>query len=147
MALSYLHIMKSGRALTTTWTPLQQCTKDRCKNCTDVIIKEWSQSVLISDLQLLPLFCFSTKLDSISSTQTRLFFSTPSTRREIGAVLAAEGASPPGLRRGSCPPFPPAAGATTARCYEAAPPSVPAVSLPGGWCPERRMTNAFASAY
>ena len=41
----------------------------------------------------------------------------------------------------------PAAGASRARCYVAAPPSVPPVSLPGGWCPERRMTNASASAY
>lgn len=41
----------------------------------------------------------------------------------------------------------PAAGATTARCYAAPPPSVPPLPLPGGWCPERRMTNASASSY
>lgn len=41
----------------------------------------------------------------------------------------------------------PAAGATKARCYVAPPPSVPPLSLPGGWCPERRMTNASASSY
>lgn len=40
-----------------------------------------------------------------------------------------------------------AAGATRARCYVAPPPSVPPLSLPGGWCPERRMTNASASSY
>lgn len=41
----------------------------------------------------------------------------------------------------------PAAGATKARCFVAPPPSVPPLSLPGRWCPERRMTNASASAY
>lgn len=41
----------------------------------------------------------------------------------------------------------PAAGATKASCYVAPPPSVPPFSLPGGWCPERRMTNASASSY
>lgn len=34
-----------------------------------------------------------------------------------------------------------------ARCYMAAPPSVPPLPLPGGRCPERRMTNACASSY
>lgn len=54
----------------------------------------------------------------------------------------------PGLQRSLCPPSLPAAGTTKARCFAAPPPSAPRTpSLPGGWCPERRMTNASASAY
>lgn len=41
----------------------------------------------------------------------------------------------------------PAAGASSARCCAASPPSVAPLPFLGGWCPEREMTNASASSY
>lgn len=88
----------------------------------------------------------STTLANCSSDSTLPSFAPPSGRQGGGAVLATGGATPLGCYVAPVP-VSPAAGATGARCSSALPPSVPALSLPGGWCPERRMTNASASSY
>lgn len=93
---------------------------------------------------LLLLFSLSATPQNLSLT---CFSTPPSSRQDGGAVLAAERVSPLGCSVAPVP-FSPCSWSYQSqmlRCSTTLCP--PPLSLLGGWCPERRMTNASASSY